>query len=249
MTNRNQAAPRFHVRWLPLDALTPDKRNARVHAPRQVARIADSIAAFGFNVPVLIEEKGRVLAGHGRVLAARRLRLKEVPTITLDHLTEAQTRAFMIADNRLGELASWDDGRLGLELEELKSLDLDFSIEATGFELSEIDLRIGGAGDAVGPAGDAVGPAGDAIDDRVGRDQRSRAQVARAGDAWTLGPHRLVCGDAADAAAFLAIDAAIRRWQAVAGESARLHPTGEPFHQVARARRRIPADSEEAARV
>jgi ParB-like chromosome segregation protein Spo0J len=226
MTNRNRAATRFHVRWLPLDALIPDKRNARVHVPRQVARIADSIAAFGFNVPVLIDEKGGVLAGHGRVLAARRLGLKEVPTIALDHLSETQARAFMIADNRLGELASWDDGRLRLELEELKSLDLDFSIEATGFELSEIDLRIGGAGDAVA-----------AVDDR-GRDQQSRAAVAQAGDAWALGPHRLVCGENADAAAFSAIDAAIRRWQAVRGESARLGSTGECFDHVARARRK-----------
>jgi hypothetical protein len=114
----------------------------------------------------------------------------------------------MLADNRLGELASWDDGRLRLELEELKSLDLDFALEATGFELSEIDLRIGVA----------VGPA---VDDR-GRDQRSRperrAPVARAGDTWALGPHRLVCAD--DAAGFSALDAAIRRWQAVTGESA-----------------------------
>src|SRR5271166_2678199 len=150
---RERTGQRIEIRWLPVEALSPDKRNARVHAPRQVARIANSIAAFGFNVPVLIDEKGGVLAGHGRVLAARRLGLKEVPTIMLDHLSETQARAFMIADNRLGEIASWDDARLGLELEELKSLDLDFSIEATGFELNEIDLRIGGA---VGRAGDAV---------------------------------------------------------------------------------------------
>jgi hypothetical protein len=247
MTNRNRAATRFHVRWLPLDALIPDKRNARVHLPRQVARIADSIAAFGFNVPVLIDEKGGVLAGHGRVLGARRLGLKEVPTIALDHLSETQARAFMIADNRLGEIASWDDGRLRLELEELKSLDLDFSIEATGFELKEIDLRIGGA---VGPA------AVDAVDDRVrrdqrsrlqGRDQQSRAPVAQAGDAWALGPHRLICGENSDAAAFSAIDAAIRRWQTVRGESARLDPAGESFDHVARARRKSRLHSHIAA--
>ncbi len=123
--------------------MTPDPRNARVHDPRQVARIADTIAAFGFNVPVLIDEKGFVLAGHGRVLAARRLGLDEVPTIALDHMTEAESRAFKIADNRLAELASWDDGRLRLELAELKDLDLDFALSATGFELNEIDLRIG----------------------------------------------------------------------------------------------------------
>ncbi len=107
-----RAAAGIAVRWLPIEALTPDPRNARVHVPRQVARIADSIAAFGFNVPVLVDEKGGVLAGHGRVLAARRLGLEEVPAIALDHLNEAERRAFMIADNRLGELASWDDGRL-----------------------------------------------------------------------------------------------------------------------------------------
>ncbi len=216
-----RSAPR-EVRWLPVEALTPDPRNARVHSSRQVARIADSIAAFGFNVPVLIDEKGFVLAGHGRVLAARRLGLDEVPTIALDHMTETESRAFKIADNRLAELASWDDGRLRLELEELKELDLDFALSATGFEMDEIDLRIGEAG-----PGDA--------DDRVGRDRPSRA-VARAGDAWMLGPHRLVCGDDFDAAAFSAIDAAIRRWQATAGESARLHPEGETFASIARAR-------------
>ncbi len=243
-----RTAARFAVHWLPVEALTPDPRNARVHSARQIARIADSIAAFGFNVPVLADEKGGVLAGHGRVLAARRLGLEEVPTITLDHLTEAERRAFMFADNRLGELASWDDERLGLELEELKSLDLDFALSATGFELGEIDLRIE-AGRA--PSGDAAaGRAVDAVDDRVGRDQRSRLQgrdqrsrlqglaAARAGDVWTLGPHRLVCGEDFDAPALFAIDAAIWRWQAVAGESARLHPTGERFDAVARARRK-----------
>src|SRR5271166_5080199 len=226
-----RTAARLAVRWLPVEALTPDPRNARVHVPRQVARIADSILAFGFNVPILIDEKGGVLAGHGRVLAARRLGLKEVPTITVDHLTESESRAFMIADNRLAELASWDDGRLGLELLELKTLDLDFSIEATGFELSEIDPRIesrieSGGGRTPGkrktkrPATPLGGLA-----------------VARAGDIWTLGPHRLVCGDDREAAAFSAIDVAIRRWQAVAGENARLGSSGETFDAIARVRR------------
>src|SRR5260370_21750429 len=101
-----RAAAGIAVRWLPIEALTPDPRNARVHVPRQVARIADSIAAFGFNVPVLVDEKGGVLAGHGRVLAARRLGLEEVPAIALDHLNEAERRAFMIADNPLRDPAS-----------------------------------------------------------------------------------------------------------------------------------------------
>jgi ParB-like chromosome segregation protein Spo0J len=110
MRMRRRAA-RSSVRWLPVESLTPDRENARLHGPRQIARIADSIAAFGYNVPIVIDGNGAVLAGHGRVLAARRLGLREVPTIALDHLSEAKRRAFMIADNRLAELASWDDRR------------------------------------------------------------------------------------------------------------------------------------------
>jgi hypothetical protein len=224
MANPDQPAGRIAVRWLPIEALTPDPRNARIHSTRQVAKIADSIAAFGFNVPILVDGRGGVLAGHGRLLAARRLGHKEVPTLTLDHLDEAGRRAFMIADNRLGELAFWDNGRLGVELGELKSLDLDFRIEATGFALKEIDLRI--------EAGRTPGKR------KLGRPTGSlnRPAAARAGDVWTLGPHRLVCGAAAGAADFAAIDAAIRRWQGLTGEGARLQSSGEPFDQVARAR-------------
>jgi hypothetical protein len=231
-------AARIEVRWLPLEALRPDGGNARVHTLRQVVRIADSIAAFGFNVPVLIDGSGGVLAGHGRVLAARRLGLKEVPTITLDHLNEAQRRAFMIADNRLGELAAWDETRLGLELKGLKIFDLDFALSATGFELGDIELRIGSVDAVDSPSKDGR-PSGLPMD-RVGRPPGEArlhgVPAARAGDAWALGPHRLVCGDDSDPAAFLAIDAAIRRWQAATGESARLHPKGETFASILRAR-------------
>jgi ParB-like nuclease domain len=246
------------VRWLPVEALTPDKRNARIHSARQVARIADSIAAFGFNVPILVDDKGGVLAGHGRLLAAKRLGLREAPTITLGHLNEARRRAFVIADNRLSELASWDDARLGAELEELKSLDLDFGVELTGFEMSEIDLRIearpsasphpaapgsqsGGraAPPTPHPAGCRPPPPGQASPGAGSSPARGegRTAVARAGDTWDLGPHRLHCGDAAGARAFLALDAAIRQWQSLTKDSARLHPTGETFDSVERSRR------------
>ena len=146
--NAEPDAARLAVRWPPVDALKADPNNARAHSDRQVERIADSIAAFGFNVPVLVDGEGGVLAGHGRVLAARRLGLKEAPTIVIDHLDEARRRAFMIADNRLAELASWDGVRLGLELDALRKLNPDFPLRATGFELREIDLRIGSAGAA-----------------------------------------------------------------------------------------------------
>jgi ParB-like nuclease domain len=239
------AGGRIAVRWLPVGALTPDKRNARIHSARQVARIANSIAAFGFNVPILVDEKGGVLAGHGRLLAAKRLRLREAPTIALGHLNEAQRRAFVIADNRLGEVASWDDGRLGAELKELKSLDLDFGIELTGFEMSEIDLRIEARPTA--PCDAALHPAapGSQSGGRPppspargeGRGRLQGTAVARAGDTWGLGPHRLRCRDAAGAVAFFALDAAIRQWQSLTKESARLHPTGETFDSVERSRR------------
>jgi hypothetical protein len=184
------AAERIAVRWLPVEALRPNERNARVHSGEQVARIAQSIAAFGFNAPVLVDEKGGVLAGHGRVLAAKRLGLKEVPAIMLDHLGEAQRRAFMIADNRLAELAFWDEGRLRLELEELKNLDLDFAVDATGFTMDEIDLRIEGGR---APGGKRREP---------GASSPGESAVTRAGDTWTLGPQGLVCGDDPGAGAF-----------------------------------------------
>ena len=222
-------AARVSVRWLPVESLTPDPENARVHGSRQIARIADSIAAFGFNVPILIDGNGAVLAGHGRVLAARRLGLSEVPTIALDHLSEPERRAFMIADNRLAELASWDDRRLGVELKALKSLDLDFSIEATGFELDEIELKIdprikSGGSRAPGKRPAAASP--------------KASPVAQPGDEWTLGPHRLLCGNDVRSTTLTAIDAAIRRWQAITGNRARLRSTGEHFDKVARVRRK-----------
>jgi len=149
---------------------------------------------------------------------------KEAPAITLDHLGEAQRRAFMIADNRLAELAFWDEGRLRLELEELKNLDLDFAVDATGFTMEEIDLRIEGR----------RAPARKRREPRAASPNGSA--VTRAGDTWSPGPHRLVCGDDSAAAAFSALDAAILRWQARTWKAARLHPDGESFRLVAQAR-------------
>jgi ParB-like nuclease domain len=228
------------VRWLPVEALVPDPRNARLHPEGQVRRIADSIAAFGFNVPVLIDGENRVVAGHGRLLAARRLGLSEIPAIALDHLSEAERHAFMIADNRLAELASWDSRRLGEELEELKRLDLDFDFAAIGFESGEIELEAVASVDAPGGAVAPGSEPGDRVLQRQGRGPRRRSgpPVTRAGETWALGPNRLVCGDGLDEAARRALDAGIRRWQAETGEAARLHPTGERFDKVARARRR-----------
>src|SRR5271155_4247454 len=126
-----------------IDQLTPDPANPRRHSKKQIRQIADSIKTFGFNVPVLVDADLNVKAGHGRLLACRELGITEVPTLCLDHLTPAQARAFMITDNRLTEIATWDDRLLAQQLKELSRVDLDFNIEVTGFEMAEIDLRIG----------------------------------------------------------------------------------------------------------
>jgi ParB-like chromosome segregation protein Spo0J len=138
-------ARRLAVVSRPVAALRLDAKNPRRHEARQVAQIAASIRAFGFNVPVLIDAHDNVVAGHGRMLAAKQLGLDAVPTIRLDHLSAAQARAFMIADNRLAETSAWDDRLLAAQFAELSALDLDFDLEATGFTVGEIELRIEGA--------------------------------------------------------------------------------------------------------
>lgn len=167
--------------------LTPDPTNPRVHSPHQVRQIAQSIDAFGFNVPVLIDAQDRVIAGHGRVLAAQKLGLRDVPTICLGHLTETQRRAFQIADNRLTENASWDKRLLGAQLKALAEVTLEFSLEVTGFAMAEIDLAIEGLTPATAEAEDPA--------DAVAPPSLGPA-VSRSGDLWLLGPHRLYCGNA-----------------------------------------------------
>jgi ParB-like chromosome segregation protein Spo0J len=162
--------------------LKPAPRNPRAHSPTQVRQIARSIESFGFNVPVLVDGQLRVIAGHGRVMACQLLGWTEVPTICLDHLSEAQAKAFMIADNRLTENSVWDDRLLAEQLKELSILDLDFSLETTGFEMGEIDLRIEG----LTPEVDRDDPA-DMLPDPQGG-----PPVTRPGDLWLLGPHRVL---------------------------------------------------------
>ncbi len=181
------------VTYRAVDHLRLDPRNPRSHSRRQVRQIANSIKAFGFNVPVLIDGDLKVIAGHGRLLACRELGWTEVPTIRLDHLSQAQTRAFMIADNRLTETSIWDERLLAEQLKELSALDLDFSLEATGFEVGEIDLRIEGltsGTEAQDDPADAIPAASD------------RPPVSKAEDLWLLDRHRLYCGSALDRRAY-----------------------------------------------
>ena len=138
------SGPPLAVVWRRIEALRPDPANPRSHSPKQIRQLARSIGAFGFNVPILVDRTLRIVAGHGRLLAAQELGWREVPTILLDHLSEAETRAFMIADNRLAESAAWNNTLLTEQLREISLEAPDFAIETTGFELSEIELLTGG---------------------------------------------------------------------------------------------------------
>jgi DNA modification methylase len=186
--------PRIEIVYRPIDQLRPDPRNAPRHSRKQIRQIADSIEAFGFNVPILVDAELKVIAGHGRLLACNHLGRSEVPTINLEHLSQAQARAFMIADNRLTEIASWDDRLLGEQLRELSELNLDFSLETTGFDMAEIDLLIEGAEATPEPDPDDVPRA-------IG----SGPAVTRLGDTWLLGRHRLHCGSALEEATYRAL--------------------------------------------
>jgi hypothetical protein len=188
--------PRISVVFRAIDELTLDPANPRRHSKKQIRRIAQSIKVFGFNVSILIDRSGRIIAGHARFLAARELGMTEVPTVCLDHLTPAQVRAFMIADNRLGEIASWDNRLLAQQLKDLSLLGLDFSLEVTGFELGEIDLRIASLEDTSDRANDPAD---------VVPEVPPSPPVSKPGDLWLLDGHRVLCASALDSEAFTAL--------------------------------------------
>src|SRR5262245_7390817 len=140
--------PNLTIEHTPINALRAQRHNARTHSQRQIRQIADSIQRFGFCNPILVDEDLTILAGHGRVAAAQRLNLTTVPTVRLSHLSDADKRAYVIADNRLAEKAGWDRSLLALELQSL--IDLGFEVELTGFETPEIDLILDEALEAAG---------------------------------------------------------------------------------------------------
>jgi DNA modification methylase len=192
--HQERAKP-LSIEHLPLSSLRLDPQNPRHHNARQIGQIARSIESFGFNVPVLIDRDNKVLAGHGRVLALQRLGKAEAPVIRLEHLTRAQARAFNVADNRLTETASWNDRLLGEVLQELSAQNLDFSIEATGFSVAEIDLRIEGLS---GAPPDTPDPADEQL-------PLAADPVTQSGDLWQLGRHRLLCGSALERGSYQAL--------------------------------------------
>jgi DNA modification methylase len=177
------------IRWIATDALKPNARNARTHSGRQIQQIADSIAAFGFVVPILVDEGGVIVAGHGRHRAAQLLGLGQVPVIEVEGLSEAKRRALALADNKVAENAGWDRELLAAELPELAEILIEegLDISITGFAPVEIDQI------ATDFEEDTSDPA-DSVDPRW----LSAAPVSKPGDLWQLGHHRILCGDARD---------------------------------------------------
>lgn len=185
-----RGTPGLHVIDKELSALNPNPRNARVHSPRQIEQLARSIEVFGMNTPILVDAEDRIVAGHARLAACKMLGFTSVSTIALSHLTEEQIRAFIIADNRLAELAEWDHQALAVELQDLAALNLTFDLEVIGFDMGEIDVRIGEVTRkcAEPDPEDALPEPGPA--------------VTRPGDLWVLGCHRLFCGSALEKKSF-----------------------------------------------
>jgi DNA modification methylase len=175
--------PIAQIQMVALETLKPNPRNARTHSKRQIKLIAESLKTFGFLNPILIDENRMIIAGHGRVEAAKRLGMTDVPALRIDHLTEDEKRGYVLADNQLAARAGWDTNILAIELQHLTEIVVDFDVTVTGFEPPVIDLIIEGAKQtsyeyAIEPI-DRSGPA-----------------VTRPGDLWRLGPHRIFCGDA-----------------------------------------------------
>ena len=181
----------MQIEYIPVRELRPYPNNARTHSRKQVKQIANSIEKFGFCNPVLIDNDKQIVAGHGRVEAAKLLGITAVPTCQLSHLSDADKRAYILADNKLAEKAGWDKELLAIELQGLIELDVD--IELTGFEMAEIDLVLEEAREATGAPSE---PEDTAPEPSPG------PAVSQTGDLWLLGKHRLLCGDARDKTAY-----------------------------------------------
>ena len=166
-----------------VEALIPYARNAKQHSETQVAQIAASIREFGWGAPILIDGQNNVIAGHGRLLAARKLGITEVPVVPMEHLSDTQRRALILADNKIGENATWENELLGLELAELQEAGFDLGL--TGFSPEEWDALIAGE--------DA---AKDGLTDEDAVPEAPVEPISQAGDIWILGEHKLICGDA-----------------------------------------------------
>ena len=176
-------ANNLQLQYRPVDVLIPYCRNARTHSDAQVAQIAASIVEFGWTNPVLVDGDNGVVAGHGRLLAARKLGLANVPVIELAHLSPTQKRAYILADNRIAENAGWDDELLRIELAELQESDFDLAL--TGFDADELlDILAGEETTTEGQNDEDAAP------------EVPETPVSQPGDVWICGKHRVLCGDA-----------------------------------------------------
>ena len=174
------------MKLVPVDRLIPYVNNARTHSKEQIAKLRASIREFGFVNPVIIDRDFNVIAGHGRIAAAREENIAEVPCVFVDHLTEAQKKAYILADNRMALDAGWDENMLRMELESLEEMGYDLGL--TGFDEKELASMF---------------PADEAKEDGFDVDaELQKPSFTKAGDVWTLGRHRLVCGDSTDPAVY-----------------------------------------------
>jgi hypothetical protein len=213
-----------NIEMIAVELAKPCKANARTHSRNQIQQIADCISSFGFCNPILIDDGNQIIAGHGRLAAAKLLGLKTVPALRLSHLSDAEKRAYTLADNRLAELAGWDRDILAVELKGL--LDLDFDIKLTGFDIGEVDLILN----------DSDQNRGSLSSGEISQPKFAPA-ISRTGDLWLLGPHQLRCGDCGnDGHSYAAVDAAIGQWQSLTAQSAVLADTGQTFAEVKKER-------------
>ena len=176
-----------------IGSIASNPLNSRIHTKKQINQIASSISEFGFTNPILIDSQNTIIAGHGRLEAAKVLKLNQVPTIILEDMTEDQIRAYVIADNKIALNAGWDKELLATEFEYLDKLDLDFDLSITGFETSEIDLIF----DSIDEGDDEA--------DQIPQIDRSCSAVSQIGDIWTVGKHQFICGDATKTEPYRAI--------------------------------------------
>ena len=188
MENKPVKFDDLSIEYRTIDELIPFINNARTHSDAQVAQLAASIREFGWTNPVLVDGANGVIAGHGRLHAARKLGMDRVPVIELGHLSPTQKRAYILADNRLAENAGWDDELLKLELEELRLADFDLTL--TGFDDAALESLLT----------DEEGGEGLTDDDAV--PEVEEAPISRPGDIWLLGEHKVLCGDATQAEAY-----------------------------------------------
>ena len=204
------------IEMWPLERLTPYAKNARTHSDAQVAQIAASIVEFGFTAPLLVSEDGGILAGHGRLAAARKLDLDAVPVVVLDHLTPTQRRAYILADNQLALQAGWDQELLAVELADLSAAGFDLAL--TGFSDEELADLLGDIEET--KSADEAAPIAEPEDEDI--PDAPATPVSQPGDIWQLGAHRLICGDSTDPSMVAAL---------MVGDRASLCFTSPPYGQ------------------